>query len=302
MSNIFGRVLASMCARGVLGWLPDKQYLQLYYFGLFGKWIDFDNPKTFNEKLQWLKLYNRKKIYTTMVDKEAAKKHVSDIIGEKYIIPTIGVWQKFEDIDFSKLPNQFVLKTTHDSGGVCICRDKSSFDIEKARKKINASLKHDFYRVGREWPYKNVKHRIIAEEYIGSKSQNGIDDYKVHCFSGVPKVILVCKDRFSDLGMTEDFFTASWEHIDVKRPTHNNAAMEPQYIAEVDEMLKLASALSADIPFLRTDFYIVRNKIYFGELTFFPASGFEKFKPETFDFEMGGWLELPPKEDNIIME
>lgn len=302
MNNIFGRILASMCARGILGWLPDKQYLQLYYYGLFGKWIDFNNPKTFNEKIQWLKLYDRKDIYTTMVDKEAVKKYVSNIIGKKYVIPTIGVWEKFEEIDFSKFPNQFVLKTTHDSGGVYICRNKDSFDIEEARKKINTSLKKNFYRIGREWPYKNVKHKIIAEEYIDSKSQNGLDDYKIHCFNGVPKVILVCKDRFSDSGLTEDFFTPDWEHIDVKRPTHDNAVTEPKYISEIDEMLKLAKALSVNIPFLRTDFYVVQNKIYFGELTFFPASGFDAFQPETFDIEMGTWLELPVKENDIIHE
>lgn len=293
MYRIFGRALASMCARGILGWLPDKQYLQLYYFGLFGKWIDFKNPETFNEKLQWLKLYDRKEIYTTMVDKNAVKDYVAGIIGNEFIIPTLGVWDRFDDIDFDKLPSQFVLKTTHDSGGVCICKDKSTFDYSTARNKLNASLKHDFYRIGREWPYKNVRHQIIAEEYIDAENQHGLDDYKVHCFNGEPKVILVCKDRFSEIGLTEDFFTPGWRHLNVKRPEHNNAEEEPEYKPEVEEMLRLARKLSKNIPFLRTDFYTIDNKIYFGELTFFPASGFEHFEPESFDYEMGNWIALP---------
>lgn len=208
--------------------IPDRLYLKLKFRQKMGKWPDLDNPKTFNEKLQWLKLHDRKPIYSTMVDKYEAKRYIADIIGEEYIIPTLGVWDRFEDIDFDALPNQFVLKCTHDSGGLVIVCDKSSMNLDAARKKINRSMKRNYYWHGREWAYKNVKPRIIAEQYMedgnpGEKPERidaGLTDYKVHCFNGKPKLILVCKDRFSRGGMTEDFFSDEWNHLPVKRIRH----------------------------------------------------------------------------------
>lgn len=427
---------------------PDAQYLKRKFKVSLGYPLDLDNPRTFNEKLQWLKLNDRKSIYTTMVDKYTVKDYVASIIGEEYIIPTLGVWDKFEDIDFGALPNQFVLKCTHDSGGLVICKDKSKLDKNAARKKLNRSLKTNYYYRFREWPYKNVKPRIIAEKYmedhstselrdykffcfggmakcykvdfdrfvehranyfstdgelmkigeeicppdvnkkipvpenlekmkelaeklsatqpflradfydvdgkvyfgeltfypasgfgkfiydgndelLGSwiklpekskvggyyliykdmlcvlntqalnpeknrkNSSHGLADYKIHSFNGVPKVILVCRDRFSDLGLTEDFFDQDWTHLHVQREMHPNSDTEIKRPKELDKMLELSEKLSKDIPFLRSDFYTIDGKIYFGELTFYPASGFEGFQPASFDRKLGDWLVLP---------
>ena len=272
---------------------PDETYLKIKYRSAFGEKLDLKNPETFNEKLQWLKLYDRKPIYSTMVDKYEVKKYVASIIGEEYIIPTLGVWNRFEDINFDDLPNQFVLKCTHDSGGVVICKDKSILDIDAARKKINKSLRTNYYLRSKEWPYKNVRPRIIAEQYMEDTLEQELSDYKIHSFNGVPKVILVCKDRFSDLGLTEDFFDQNWTHLEVCRKKHPNSSEEIKRPKELDKMLGLAETLSRDVPFLRSDFYTIDDKVYFGELTFFPASGFEGFKPEKFDKELGDWLVLP---------
>ena len=290
MSNIpsFGRLFS------------DEAFLKIKFRSVFGRKLDLEHPKSFNEKLQWLKLYDRKPVYTTMVDKYEVKKYVSDIIGEEYIIPTLGIWDHFEEIDFDALPNQFVLKCTHDSGGLVICRDKSTLDIAAARKKINKCLRKNFYWEGREWPYKNVKPRIIAEKYMEDCSTGGLRDYKIHSFHGVPKVILVCKDRYKDIGLSEDFFDTEWKHIDVKRPDHRNSVQTISRPEELNEMLVLTERLSQDCPFQRCDFYSVGGRVYFGELTFFPAGGLEKFEPDDFDFLMGEWIKLPVRGGVIL--
>ena len=182
--------------------LSDEQYLQLKFYDTFGRFMDFSNPQTFNEKLQWLKIYNRNPEYTIMVDKYESKKYISEKIGAEYIIPTLGVWNSFDEIDFDALPDQFVLKCTHDSGGLVVCRDKSSLDMDAARKKIETSLSNNFYYMGREWPYINVPHRIIAEQYMA----DDLRDYKSFCFDGVPRMTLVCSERFTKDGLKEDFY------------------------------------------------------------------------------------------------
>lgn len=277
-----------------LGYLiPDTLYLQCAYYNTFGKKLNLKNPKTFNEKLQWLKLYDRKPIYTTMVDKYAAKKYVADIIGEEYIIPTLGVWDRFEDIDFTSLPNQFVLKCTHDSGGLVICKDKSMLNIEDARRKINDSLKRDYYLNGREWPYKNVPRRIIAEKYM-SKSDGSIpEDYKVLNFNGNPGIIQVDLDRF--INHKKKLFLPNWTELnfDFNYPTEKEYSLKKP--DTLNEMLGLARKLSKEFSFLRTDFYVIDDRIYFGELTLFPASGFGKFSPEEWDERIGKWISLPEK-------
>lgn len=273
--------------------IPDNIYLKIKFKKHMGYPLNLKNPKTFNEKLQWLKLHDRKSIYTTMVDKYAVKKYVADIIGEEYIIPTLGVWDRFGDIDFDTLPNQFVLKCTHDSGGLVIVKDKRSFDRGTAKKKIEDCLKNNFYYMGREWPYKNVKPRIIAEKYMEDTVTSELNDYKIHSFNGDPKVILVCKDRFSELGLTEDFFDENWVHLEVKKEKKANSSTPIERPKELDEMLELSRKLSKGIPFLRTDFYSIEGKTYFGELTFYPASGIEKYLPESFARQLGDWLVLP---------
>lgn len=273
--------------------MPDDEYLKHIFRARLGYELNLDTPMTFNEKLQWLKLYDRKSVYTTMVDKYAVKDYVANIIGQQFIIPTLGVWNNAEDIDFENLPDQFVLKCTHDSQGIVICKDKELLDIEVAKQKLNRCLKRDFYKKSREWPYKNVPHQIIAEEYLEDSKSHELSDYKVHLFNGSPRFILVCKNRFSGNGMTEDFFDVEWNHLDIRREQHGNSTIPIEKPGEMDEILELAKKLSQDIPFVRSDFYIVNGKVYFGEMTFFPASGFSPFVPSEWDLTFGNWLTLP---------
>lgn len=277
-----------MVSRG----LPDKLYLQLVYFKHFNKFIDFNNPKTFNEKLQWLKLYNRKPEYTVMVDKYLVKEYVANIIGEEYVIPTLGVWRDANKIDWDTLPKQFVLKCNNDSGGIVICKDKDKLNVQETIRFLNTRLKNNGFWYGREWPYKGVKPCIIAEKFI-SDDGNELADYKIYNFNCVPKVVLVCRDRFKKTGMTEDFFDNRWNHLDVMRINHSNSSETIPKPIRLDEMLELSEKLSKSIPFVRTDFYEVDGKVYFGEMTFYPASGFEKFIPDEYDDLFGEWLKIP---------
>ena len=263
--------------------VPDKIFIMLKYRKTFGCWPNLKNPQTFNEKLNWLKLHDRNPLYTTMVDKYEAKRYVADLIGEEYIIPTLGVWDRAEDIDFDSLPDKFVLKATHDSGRVIICRDKSKLDKAKAVKEMRESLKRNFYAVTREWPYKNVKPRIIAEQLLETPNHEDLADYKVHNFNGMPKVILVCRDRFEETGLTEDFFDLEWKHLDVRRPGHPNAPLFEEKPEAFDKMLELSERLAKDYPFMRTDFYTIGEKVYFGEITLYPASGAVPFEPSDYD-------------------
>ena len=279
--------------RELLNWMSDETYLKLIFRASMRKKLNLNDPQTYSEKLQWLKLYDRKPLYTQWVDKYQAKSLAQNIIGSEFIIPTIGLWDHFDDIDFKQLPDQFVLKCTHDSHSVVICKDKSALDTDQTKKGLDAFLKRNYYLIGREWPYKDVKPRIIAEKYIDSDTRTGMADYKVHCFNGVPKLILVCQDRFAAGKLKEDFFSVDWQHLNVKRPRHENAEPVPKYIPEIKDMLDISVKLSQNIPFIRVDFYAVNHKIYVGELTFFPASGFKPFEPSSFDLEMGSWLTLP---------
>lgn len=276
--------------------MPDDEYIKRCYKARFGKNLAFESPQSYNEKLQWLKLYDRRPEYTVMVDKHLAKDYVAKIIGKEYIIPTLGVWDTPEEIDFGLLPDRFVLKCNHNSGlGMCICVDKSKLDILTVRKNLQNGLNENFFLKGREWPYKNVSRKILAEKYLENSEENGLTDYKIHCFNGIPKFVLVCQDRFVKSDLTEDFFTPEWEHMSVKRPQIPNAATLVAKPEKLDEMLLLAAKLSKDIPFLRVDFYVVEGRIYFSELTFFPASGFSPYDPPEWDDVFGSWLELPPK-------
>lgn len=268
--------------------IPDGLYLKRRFKMEMGYALDLKNPKTFNEKLQWLKINNRRPEYTTMVDKYAVKKYVAEQIGPEYIIPTLGVWNGFDEIDFDKLPNQFVLKCTHDSGSYIVCRDKRSLDMASAKKKLESGLKENFFYRGREWPYKNVPHRIIAEQYMA----DDLRDYKLFCFNGVPRMTLVCSERFTKDGLKEDFYDESWNYLNLRRALHDNAETPIQRPKQYELMKKLAIVLSEKIPFVRIDFYEIDEKIYFGEITFYPASGLEGFKPEEWDLKLGEWIKL----------
>ena len=269
--------------------LNDKTYLKIRYYATFKKFLNLKNPQTFNEKLQWLKLNDRKDIYTKMVDKYEAKSYVSKIIGNKYIIPTLGIYNNFDEIDFNKLPNQFVIKCTHDSGGLVIVTDKSKLDIKKAKKKINKSLKRNYYYLGREWPYKNVKPRIIVEKYMKDNKDTSMRDYKFFCFNGNPYCILLCNDRNTEL--KETFFDLNWKILPFKRPNHSiDTNIEKPH--NLDKMIEFSKKLSLNIPFLRVDFYEINGNLYFGELTFYPAGGFSKFEPEEWDLKLGNLIDL----------
>ncbi len=271
----------------------DKNAISIKFKLLMGYDIDLSTPKTFNEKLQWLKLYDRNPLYTTMVDKYAVKQYVAERIGDEYIIPTLGVWDSFDDIDFTKLPNQFVLKCTHDSGGLAICRDKKTFDKQKAKKKIERSLKKNYYWGGREWPYKDVKPRIIAEQYMEDTKTEELRDYKFFCFDGVAKALFIATDRQKEGEEVKfDFYDMEFKHLDFKQG-HPNATVSPAKPETFDEMRQLAEKLSKRIPHLRVDFYEVNGKAYFGELTFSHFSGMVPFTPEEWKETFGSWIKLP---------
>ena len=256
--------------------LPDKTALKIQYKNAFLTDLDLENPKTFNEKLQWLKLYNRKPEYSKMVDKYEAKKYVASIIGEEYIIPTYGVYNSFDEIDLNALPNQFVLKCTHGSGDVVICRDKSSFDAENAKEKLSKALKTDYYKISREWPYKNVTPRIIMEPYLEDNETKELTDYKIYCFDGKCDYVMTCIDRFK--GATKFiYFDKEW-NIKKEFSKHGMQYGDTIKVAkpkELDKMFYFASVLSKGIPFVRADFYECNGHLYFGELTFFPSAGFD---------------------------
>ena len=274
-------------------WLPDKPYLKLMYWTYLGKKLNLDNPKTFNEKLQWLKLNERKDIYTTMVDKYEVKNYVAERIGEQYIIPTLGVWDNFDDIDFDSLPNQFVLKCTHDSGGLVICRDKSEFDIKKAKKKINRCLKTNYYKPCREWPYKNVKPRIIAEEYMQDGYKTSLTDYKFYCFNGEVKYLYISEGLEDHATAKISFLTPEWKFAPFKRSDYAPFEELPKKPVNFQKMLELANLLSKTMSFIRIDLYEINKKIYFSEYTLFPTGGFMPFEPNKWDEELGNWINLP---------
>ncbi len=276
-----------------LRWMPDKMYLKCRYFVLMRKKLNLKNPVTYNEKLQWLKLYDRNPLYTDMVDKYEAKNIVARKFGEEHVIKTLGVWNKFDEIDFDALPKSFVLKCTHDSGGLVIVTDKSKLDKEEARRKIEKSLKVNFYWSTREWPYKNVPPRIIAEEYMEDFKTGELRDYKFFCFNGVAKALFVASERQNESTETKfDFFDMNYNHLPLING-HPNAEVPPEKPACFDQMKQFAELLSQNIPHLRVDFYEVNGKVYFGEMTFYHWSGMVPFEPEEWDKTFGDWIELP---------
>jgi len=285
-----------MASRGFYNRLPDKEFLEKKFALEMGKKLDLDNPQTFNEKLQWLKLYDRKPLYTTLADKYAVRQYIKDKIGEEYLIPLVGgPWKSFDEIDFDALPSQFALKCTHDSGGLVICRDKSKLDIDAARKKISRCLKRNYYLSGREWPYRNVPPQIIAEQYIEDTKTKELRDYKFFSFDGAAKVMYIVTDRASETEkMKYDFFDMDFQHLPFTTD-HPNANVPPEKPTAFNEMKELANQLSEGIPQARIDFYEVDEKVYFGEITFFHDSGMVPFEPDEWDMILGSWIKLPQK-------
>ena len=277
---------------GLYNHMNDSEYLKKIFVVRCGYELDLTSPRSYNEKLQWLKLHDRNPEYSKMVNKYEVKEYVADKIGENYIIPTLGVWDNFDDIDFNSLPDQFVLKCTHDSGGLVICKDKSTLNKTRAKKKINKSLKRDYYLTGREWPYKNVKPRIIAEEYMEDEKTAELRDYKFFCFDGEVKALFIATERQKPGEEVKfDFFDENFNHLPI-RQGHPNAKVPPKKPEKFEEMKVLAAKLSEGIPHVRVDFYEVNGKIYFGEMTFFHFSGMMPFEPREWDNVFGGWVNI----------
>ena len=271
----------------------DELYIRIEYFLYMGKRLNLSPPVTFNEKLQWLKLHDRNPKYAQMVDKYEVKKFIVNTLGEEYVIPTLGVWNRFDEINFEKLPNQFVLKCTHDSGGIVICKDKRNFDINKAKKTLNKFLVRQYYYEHREYPYKDVKPRIIAEKYMVDESGTELKDYKFFVFNGNAKIFFIVTNRFIDTKF--DFFDINFNLLPFERgyPNSCNIIEKPE---NFEQMVTLANRLSKNIPFLRVDFYNINGQIYFGEFTFTPGNGMEPFLPDEWDKTVGDWLEIDVKQ------
>lgn len=285
-----------MILRAGMQALPDKMFLKIKYRALFGRPLNLAKPETYNEKLQWLKLYNRRPEYTQMVDKYAVRQLVAEKIGEEYLIPLLGVWDSFDDIDFDSLPNQFVLKPTHTSGDVYICKDKSQLDYKKLRDLIQGWLKRKYEQLHREWPYKNVFPRIIAERYMQDHMDKGgaaagLTDYKFFCFDGEPKAMYIATDRQVDTKF--DFYDMEFNHLPFCN-AHANSDRKLDKPINFERMKELAKVLACNIPHVRVDFYESDGRVYFGELTFYHMSGLVPFEPPEWDKIFGDWLTLPP--------
>lgn len=275
-------------------WMSDKAFIKMKYRAAMDKKLNLKNPKTYNEKLQWLKLYDRNPLYTKLVDKYEVKKIVADRIGDQYIIPTLGVWDRFDDIDFDALPDQFVLKCTHDSGGLVIVTDKSKLDRKAAKKKIETALAANFYKKCREWPYKNVPPRIIAEQFMIDDELGELKDYKFFCFNGEPKYLFIASDR--NKGRQEvkfDYFDIDFNRLPLRQAAHPNSTYPIERPKKYEEMVRLASQLSKGIPQVRIDMYEVNGQVYFGEYTFFHHGGMVPFIPEQYDYIWGEQIVLP---------
>lgn len=272
--------------KGKLKFIPDKQYLSLLYRGYTGKRLNIKQPKTYNEKIQWLKIYDRNPDYIPMVDKYEVRKYISREIGEKYLIPLLGVYDKPEDISFENLPNKFVLKCTHDSGSVLICKDKSAFDKEKAKKKLNEWLNRNYFYTSREWPYKSLKPRIICEQFL----QDDIIDYKIMCFGGEPKLIQVHRNR-NQSDHSIDFYDTNWKKTNIKRKDNPTGDILKKP-SNLSEMLNISRILSKGEIHVRIDLYEVNGEIFFGEKTYYSASGFAGFEKDEHDELLGSWIKL----------
>lgn len=287
-------IICSLGNHNLLNWMPSDMYLKLLYKARTGKKLDLVNPKGYCEKLQWIKVYLHDPLYVQLVDKYTVRKYIADKIGEKYLIPVIHVWDNASEINPEELPDQFVLKCTHDSGSITICKNKASFDFEAARQKLTKHLKQGTYWATREWPYKNVTPRIIAEQYMEDESGIELKDYKVLCFDGKPKLIELHMGRYRGTH-TQDFYDTEWNLTGITQNgcvTSDKPYPKPECF---DEMLRLSTLLAEGFPHIRVDWYVVNGRLYFGELTFFDASGFDLFDDPKVERMLGDWITLPEK-------
>ncbi len=277
-----------------LSFLPDKMYLRLFYFSTTGKLINFKNPRGFNEKLQWLKVYDRHLEYSELVDKLAVRSHIKEKLGEKYLFTLIGYYKTFDEIDFSKLPDSFVMKCNHDSGSTKVIKDKDALtqnDINNLREHFTRRLKRDFFYAGREYPYKGIKPCIMIEKMMVNKDnpEKSIEDFKFFCFDGEPKIMFVATDREADCKF--DFYDMDFNHLDIYN-IHPNSDKSIEKPDKFEEMKEIAAKLSKGIKHVRIDLYELDGQIYFGEYTFFHGGGFQLFHPEKWEKQLGDWIKL----------
>lgn len=278
---------------GVYDRMSDEEFLKMKFKHLMGKELDLENPQTFNEKLQWLKLYNRKPEYTMMVDKYKVRQYIKEKLGEEYLIPLLGAWDDPDEINFETLPEQFVLKCNHNSGlGMCICKDKSKLDVQKVREGLHQGLKENYFRKNREWPYKNVPRKVIAEKYMTDESGVELKDYKVLCFNGEPKLIELHRGRFEN--HYQDFYDVNCKKTEIEQPCDPVSDITIEKPVFWDEMMEKSRILAEGLPHVRVDWYFSEGHLYFGELTFFDGSGFCAFKGN-WDQTLGQWITLPEK-------
>lgn len=277
-----------------LSFLPDKLYLQLFYFACEGKFINFKKPVTFCDKMNWLKIYDRHPEYSKLADKLAVRDFIKEEFGEKYLFPIYGYWRSFDQIDFDQLPEQFVLKCNHDSGSVKIIKDKKELteeEIDELRKFYDRRLKKDFFFAGREFPYKGIERYVFAEKYMkGSKNDlEAFEDYKFMCFNGVPKIMYIESER--DIGVKMDAYDMDFCPVDIEgdKPKSGRIIEKPCYF---DEMKAMAEKLAKGIKFVRIDFRVLDNQVYFGEFTFYDNGGFRSFRPEEWDCKLASWIDL----------
>lgn len=293
--NFFDKVFLRLARKKKLNWMSDEKYLKRLYHARTGKKLDLKSPRTFNEKQQWLKLYDRDPEYVTLVDKYEVKKYVAAKLGEEHVIPNLGVWERFDDIDFDALPEQFVLKCTHDSGGLVVCRDKEKLDRAAAKEKIEKSLGRNYYWSGREWCYKDVKPRIIAEKYMsdsGAESGEGLTDYKFYCFNGEPRFLYISKGLEHHPTARISFLTLDWQFAPYERRDYKPFEELPPKPSRFDEMTEMCRKLAKGKRFVRIDLYQIEEEVYFSEITFYPCGGFIPFKDPKHDEEIGDMLRL----------
>lgn len=284
------KIFCILSNRGIFNWMPDELFLKIYFYCSMGYKLDLNNPKTYNEKLQWLKLYERNKQYCTLVDKYDVRKYIEETIGKEYLVPIIDIYNSTDKIDWSKLPKEFVLKCTNGSASVIICRDKTKLDKDVQIKKLNRWLSKNVFYYGREWPYKDLKPRVICEKLLKDKDDKSPKDYKIFCFNGEPKTISIHDGRFTD-EYTHDIYDINWNKIDVRRGRKNSNIVREKP-KNFDKMLEISRILAKGLKHIRVDLYNLDGKIYFGELTFFTASGFQKFDPFKYDYIWGEWIDL----------
>ncbi len=295
LCNLPFRVFASLCTRGLLDLSNDKMSLRWMFRGQMGYNFDIDHPITFNEKLQWLKLYDRKPLYTELVDKHEVRTHIKKLLGEDFLIPELGVWNNPEEIDYDCLPEKFVLKCTHDSGSAIVCRNKESFDKVETQKWLNKRMKRNHYWGGLEWPYKNVKPRINAEMFMSNDGEEGLTDYKFYCFNSVPKFFYISSGLEHHETASISFFDMNGEFMPFRRTDYKGFTEKPKLPSCFDTMKELASkcAKYTQAPFVRVDMYCIQGHPYFSEFTFTPCGGYMPFNPKEYDKIIGDYLKLP---------